>query len=677
MVMKRRIDHGFQIADIPRGPRSIRRRSQCKKPIVDDDNICAFELLASLAGKLLQESESSISSNHSEEHDQSVVVIKDGIDLEKQDDITVKAESGGAYEVSAVSEAASQNDDAVVERTSTISIVNCQEKFSADIKSGKFHIDNVLGDFPDSDGNSEIGFGQIHQEPSGVIQQCSRKDPLPLELSLKFPALINTNSNVKSPTMRDPVRNASFARRKNDIKLGSRDDDEKLFRYNKLNNKFKAYRFTRIGDRRIRKLLSSKYWKTAPTLKDYEFSKADVGRKPFYRKRKTCYGHERDQRESLYKRKKFSDGAFSSESVSNSPLKGSTGGKCFSAAELHKAKVTGHEASLHPKDSHVKFSIKSFRVPELFVEVPETATVGSLKRTVMEAVTAMLGGGIRIGVVLQGKKVRDDNRTLSQTGISCEDNLNALGFTLEPSVVPLPPTLPVGSEDPPLKLPCETPQQERSSVPPVLDSGIPDILSDPSSLTDSSNHVDSTQESVSKQTDSLTDQNQPDSRALVPVPDPVPVPVPAIKVEPLAVVHVNQKASRRSELAQRRTRRPFSVTEVEALVRAVEELGTGRWRDVKLRSFENADHRTYVDLKDKWKTLVHTAKIAPQQRRGEPVPQDLLDRVLAAHAYWCTHQAKQQGKNQTVVPLMIADADTDTDSLADNNNDNSVVDPFN
>ena len=27
----------------------------------------------------------------------------------------------------------------------------------------------------------------------------------------------------------------------------------------------------------------------------------------------------------------------------------------------------------------VKFSIKSFRVPELFIEVPETATVGSLK----------------------------------------------------------------------------------------------------------------------------------------------------------------------------------------------------------------------------------------------------------------------------------------------------------
>ncbi|KAL2940466.1 Telomere repeat-binding protein 4 [Bienertia sinuspersici] len=116
-------------------------------------------------------------------------------------------------------------------------------------------------------------------------------------------------------------------------------------------------------------------------------------------------------------------------------------------------------------------------------------------------------------------------------------------------------------------------------------------------------------------------------------------------MDALAVVPVNQR-SKRSDIGQRRTRRPFSVNEVEALVRAVEKLGTGRWRDVKLCAFENAKHRTYVDLKDKWKTLVHTARISPQQRRGEPVPQELLDRVLAAQAYWTEHQAKQHGKQQ-------------------------------
>lgn len=51
----------------------------------------------------------------------------------------------------------------------------------------------------------------------------------------------------------------------------------------------------------------------------------------------------------------------------------------------------------------------------------------------MEAVTAILGGGLRIGVLLQGKKVRDDNITLQQTGISHDNELDSLGFTLEPN----------------------------------------------------------------------------------------------------------------------------------------------------------------------------------------------------------------------------------------------------
>lgn len=53
------------------------------------------------------------------------------------------------------------------------------------------------------------------------------------------------------------------------------------------------------------------------------------------------------------------------------------------------------------------------------------------------------------------------------------------------------------------------------------------------------------------------------------------VPVSPTKLESLDVVPLNSK-SKKSELSQRRTRRPFSVGEVEALVEAVERLGTGR-----------------------------------------------------------------------------------------------------
>ena len=103
---------------------------------------------------------------------------------------------------------------------------------------------------------------------------------------------------------------------------------------------------------------------------------------------------------------------------------------------------------------------------------------------------------------------------------------------------------------------------------PAVDIGIPDATPDPHLLTNSANHVDNNHDHVSSQTDILTDQSLPDSRALVPV--------PAMKVEALAIVPVNEKI-RKSELAQRRTRRPFSVSEVEALVQAVEELGSGRY----------------------------------------------------------------------------------------------------
>lgn len=51
--------------------------------------------------------------------------------------------------------------------------------------------------------------------------------------------------------------------------------------------------------------------------------------------------------------------------------------------------------------------------------------------------------------------------------------------------------------------------------------------------------------------------------------------VPPMNPEALAVIPATPKP-KRSELSQRRTRRPFSVGEVEALVEAVETLGTGR-----------------------------------------------------------------------------------------------------
>jgi hypothetical protein len=293
----------------------------------------------------------------------------------------------------------------------------------------------------------------------------------------------------------------------------------------------------------------------------------------------------------------------------------------------------------------VKLKIKSFKVPELLIEIPETASVGSLKKTVLEAVNAMLGGGLRVGVLHHGKKIRDDSKTLLQAGIGHDDMLDNLGFSLEPNCTQHPSQF-AASEDVEFLETVDT-TEPLARIPPSDSSskhGEVDASQELALTPLAANYHGNDHDSVhSPGGISSPEKASANSRAIVPV---TPVDSSAG-----AIVPVN-KAKRSSEQGQRRIRRPFSVAEVEALVLAVEKLGTGRWRDVKLRAFDNAKHRTYVDLKDKWKTLVHTASISPQQRRGEPVPQDLLDRVLAAQSYWSQQQAKLQPK--TPPPLAEA-----------------------
>ncbi|KAE9596149.1 putative transcription factor MYB-HB-like family [Lupinus albus] len=664
-AMMERLDYGFRGFQVPptaRRPRSTRRRGPSKKS-AEVGQVCAFELLATLAGKLLQDSESSASSNASEgmnhpAFSQSVV------EKERQDEVKpLKAKgihNGSCAECTVKTEMESQRSiqkclehaetDCILECVSVNdnSCSDCWEKVEAEVKSKRFrwenkfeHHSNRLVEIPEDvrescDGVIKNGFRQEQETSnSGFMASPLNNNFIfkePLDLCINSPALFDSNSNIKSPFSGGLFPSASFSRHGNDNKLGFRDDDENFLRWNRVWTKSKAFKPPQRC-RRIRKLATSKCWKVAPNLKDCKHSRTDEGVIPPYRKRKTCYSFVRYRHGSLFKRRKYfgwgsvitSDGGFSSDSVSNSPDKGMDGDNLNSSAKLHVS-----------KDSHVKFSIKSFRIPELYIEVPKTATVGSLKRKVKETVMAMLEGGLHVGVLLQGKKVRDDNRTLRQSGISCEESLDKLGFMLEPSSMQDSPLVCVGDPSP-----CKTSQPVRSPETPALDSAITNALHD-SLLTNNVNLVESNHDSNSFSTDPIADKITTDSRTLVTV--------PTRSAEALAVVPVGQK-TRHSELVQRRTRRPFSVSEVEALVEAVEELGTGRWRDVKLRAFENADHRTYVDLKDKWKTLVHTAKICPQQRRGEAVPQILLDRVLASHAYWSHHQAKQHTKHHQIVTM--------------------------
>jgi hypothetical protein len=275
----------------------------CKKT-VEDSQICAFELLASIAGKLLQESESSASSNASEGNDQPST--SKYVKREQQDEdkpfVARWKNQGSCGDSSLASELASQNinlkcilkelshaeSDDVLERNSIINNSDCSQKVSGDLKSAicksKTDFGNysskVEGDSPhfgesyDANVRNEI---QRQQEVEGLKTEgaiaFSSKEPM--ESCLKSPAAIDSDSNVKLPLRQDPVPDACFSRHRNDIMLGSRDDDENLSRCFKPSTKIKASRPPpRIADRRIRKLLNSKYWKVAPKLKDCELSRS-------------------------------------------------------------------------------------------------------------------------------------------------------------------------------------------------------------------------------------------------------------------------------------------------------------------------------------------------------------------------------------------------------------------
>ena len=92
-----------------------------------------------------------------------------------------------------------------------------------------------------------------------------------------------------------------------------------------------------------------------------------------------------------------------------------------------------------------------------------------------------------------------------------------------------------------------------------------------SSITDSNRASGSVMDLVPPLTAELTNKKVYNSKTMVPVSE--------ASMEPLAVVLVNHR-SKRDDIGHRRTRRPFSVSEAEALVQAVEKPGTGRYMTI-------------------------------------------------------------------------------------------------
>ncbi|KAK6142167.1 hypothetical protein DH2020_005222 [Rehmannia glutinosa] len=556
MALQKRLDYGFngyQVPPTPRAARSARKRCLFKRK-ADDQQICAFDLLATVAGKLLSDEESSPPSANT----------------------------------------SSGKEQSRLRPASGLTTSDCSEKVVGPAEQ-------LVND----DCKLRLGiFSPVDFESSGfkLSAKCGLEDGIRKDIKVE-PA---------------NIRNLSII---------TRDNDEKSSECTEPFARNKAIKPPpRIGDRRFRKFLPSKHCKITSNVKDEERYNAENFN---YLNRKNNFKRQRSLRDYPFKRESSMTLAqclilMKALAVTEyvGPENGTNGGGLGSGPTqpgviATPTSVQGGYMSFHTRDDQVKLKIKSFRVPELLIEVSENSTIGSLKQTVMDAVNSVLGGGLCVGVLVQGKKIRDDNKTLLQTGILHDNKMDTLGFTLEPSSTPAP--IRHYPEDRPAQLLCDSPQP-LARYPPTprvtqsagqlrnLDTS-PDLPG-----TSFNNFMESDHDSDPSSPGMSSQRTTSESKALVPT---------------------------------------FTVAEVEALVQAVEKLGTGRWRDVKLRAFDSAKHRTYVDLKDKWKTLVHTARISPQQRRGEPVPQELLDRVLTAHAYWSQQQAKQQLKSQPDTCLLL------------------------
>ncbi|CAM8978346.1 unnamed protein product [Rhodiola kirilowii] len=677
-MVKKRVNLGFHVPLIPKAPRSDRRRGAFKKN-GDGNQTCAIELLATVAGKLLLENESSsASSNERETTHHSVYDTCPMKEDNHYDDELFKIgaldRQGTPKETACVpqidfmkitqehvpNQCLQPESDPLSQEASVVSNSDCYENAVTDLQLGILEGIDASEEHSRScwescEGTTVSGFVK-HKEfeedkAVDVVHEITGSAKKLLGSCVK---IAPPTKSIMSPSCKGYIPGTSSLKHRF-FSLGSRDDDENIFRCSQHSTKVKAYR--PIPRRRVKKFLPYKYKKVSPAWKDYNCPYAVKGVRPIGQSRKTYCGRERCQSDTPSKKRKLfnrgsvltCDRGISDESICNMPEKSMKGNMRCTAnlgcvANGASSSPKGYKNSFSSKDSQVRLSIKSLRVPEMYIEVPDNSTMASLKRRVLEAVCAMIGGGVHIGVRLRGKKIRDDSASLLQTGISSEDNVGTLSFELEPNSAEVPLSLCI--DDVPVVL-SDNPNHQliRSPISPATPSAslvASDPVADPSPQASIDYHPKSNDDVVlaPAPTKSLSDC-QMKSRAIVPYSE--------MNVKALTIIPMDQKA-RRSELAQRRTRRPFSVAEVEALVESVEKLGTGRWRDVKLCAFDSANHRTYVDLKDKWKTLVHTAQIAPQQRRGQPVPQELLDRVLAAHAYWSQHQAKQIGKHRDAFP---------------------------
>lgn len=263
--------------------------------------MCAFDLLATLAGEILLDKDNSPTSSNTLKENDRRACIKSA--LENKDKL-VKIEpsnrGGSSDRRILVSEIVPQADhqkhlskESPLSRNNghsgfaSVTTTNSSESFVGDklengknkddIQSSSSKVDSGISGYRDSgdcklDCETKILITDVlHKNgkvPIGTgADMCSLEDPEFWDG--KPPALVSSDGKVKVSLRGDQIPHSPFPAGRDDVKIVSRDDDENSSGCTHPNmTKKSIWPASRIADRRIKKILASKYWKVSPNLKD-------------------------------------------------------------------------------------------------------------------------------------------------------------------------------------------------------------------------------------------------------------------------------------------------------------------------------------------------------------------------------------------------------------------------
>uniref|UniRef100_A0A2P2JKJ2 Telomere repeat-binding protein 5-like n=1 Tax=Rhizophora mucronata TaxID=61149 RepID=A0A2P2JKJ2_RHIMU len=319
MVLKKRLDYGFngyQVPVVPRASRSARGKGPVRKKC-EDKQTRAFDVLASVAGNFLRKGESSAPSDATciiGQHD----IVTSSVKWDQEDGEQFCQGHHHNYKFNEIlhdHENVRFKGGLASKRFDHLEEIHVAEELEA--VTGK----NICGS-PFSEkgsnhfGSRREGVGGINTESQLLNSMSIDSRMPPVEGSLKDametgcnpPVQFTSGSTLKMPFLRDFMAFGPFSRNCADVKVISRDNDENFVGCSQHCTMEKTHRsLLYTVDGRTRNLSDSRHWKVAPNLKVGGHVRAAGKKTPIHPSGRFCDDHERSQKIFPFKKRKFFD----------------------------------------------------------------------------------------------------------------------------------------------------------------------------------------------------------------------------------------------------------------------------------------------------------------------------------------------------------------------------------